>query len=156
MRPDGISLLLLAALAALVLAELPANGILALLRLVLLAVTAGIVLLEGPRSRGFYSFCAGQAVAVTGTTPAATVAGEVLMLLLFLRLSGAGAVEAKHLLLLAGMAGGVILLFSVTRGLVQPLIVLLILGATTLLAFPLADYRMKRSYTGGGPDEAVQ
>jgi hypothetical protein len=156
MRPDGISLLLLAALAALVLAELPANGILALLRLVLLAVTAGVVLLEGPGSRGFYSFCAGQAVAVTGTTPAATVAGEVLLLLLFLRLAGAGAMEAKHLLLFAAMAGGVILLFSVTRGLVQPLVILSALGLLTLISLPLADYRLKRNYGAGGTDEAVQ
>ena len=155
--PDGISLLLLAALGVLVLADLPATGALALLRLLLLAATAGIVVLERGRwSRGFFSFCAGQAVVATGTTPAATVAGEVLLLLLFLRLAGAGAMEAKHLLLFAGMAGGVILLFSVTRGLVQPLLVLMILGLLTLISLPLADYRLKRNYGAGGTDEVVQ
>jgi len=157
MRPDGISLVLLVGLAAIVLAELPATGTtLALIRLLLLAVTAGIMLLEQERvSRGFFSLCAGQAVALTGTTPAATVAAEVLLLLVFLRLAGAW-MEAKHLLLFAAMAGGVILLFSVTRGLAVPLTVLAAVGLLALIAFPLADYRLKRSYGAGGTHEAVQ
>jgi hypothetical protein len=157
MRPDGISLLLLAALGGLVLIELPATGTTAaLLRLLFLAATTALLLLEGPGSRGFFSFCAGQAVAVTAATPAAAVAGEVILLLLFLRVSGAGAVEARHLLLLAAMAGGLILLFTVTRGLAIPLVVLAILGLLTVIAFPLADYRLKQHYALGGTDEAVQ
>jgi hypothetical protein len=158
MRPDGISLLLLAALGGLVLVELPATGTTAaLLRLLFLAATAGIIVLEGGRgSRGIFSLCAGQAVAVTAATPAAAVAGEILLLLLFLRLSGAGAGKAGHLLLLAAMAGGLILLFTVTRGLVIPLVILAVVGLLALLYFALADYRLKQRYGLGGTDEAVQ
>jgi len=157
MRPDGISLLLLAAMAALVLADLPGTGTVALIRLLLLAVTAVIALAEERLgSRGFFTLCAGQAVAVTGPTPAAVVVTEVLLLLLFLRLSGVVAVEAVHLLLLAGMAGAVLLLFSVTRGFAVPVAILAVIGLLALLAFPLADYRLKRSYRAGGTDEAVQ
>ena len=157
MRPDGISLLLLAAMAALVLADLPGTGTVALIRLLLLAVTAVIALAEERLgSRGFFTLCAGQAVAVTGPTPAAVVVTEVLLLLLFLRLSGAGAGKAGHLLLLAAMAGGLILLFTVTRGLATPLVILAIVGLLALLYFALADYRLKQRYGLGGTDEAVQ
>jgi hypothetical protein len=157
MKPDGPSLLLLAALGGLVLLEIPATGtVTALLRLLFLAVTAALVFLEGPGSRGFFSFCAGQAVAVTGAIPATAVAGEALLLLLFLRVSGAGAGEARDLALFGLFAAGVVLLFTVTRGLVQPLVILGILVLLTLIVFPLADYRLKRTYGEGGPDEALQ
>lgn len=157
MRPDGISLVLLAAMAALVLADLPVTGNVALIRLLLLAVTAGIVAAEqGRGSRGFLSLCAGQAVAVTGSSPAAAVMTEVLLLLLFLRLAGTGRVEANHLILFAGMAGAVILLFSVTRSWAVPVGILAAIGLLALLTFPLADYRLKRRYGAGGTHEAVQ
>jgi hypothetical protein len=157
MRPDGISLVLLAAMAAIVLADLPATGSVALIRLLLIAVTAGIAAVEeGRGSRGFFTLCAGQAVAATGTTPAAVVVTEVLLLLLFLRLGESGRVEAQPLIIFAGMAGAVILIFSATRGLAVPGGVLFAIGLLALLALPLADYRLKRKYGSGGTHEAVQ
>ena len=140
MRPDLLSLVLLAALGALVLAEVPATNPVALVRLLALAVTAALVVIEeGRGSRGFFSLCAGQAVAVTAASPAAAVAGEALLLLLF-----------------AGMAGAAIVLFTVTRGLMVPAVILATTGLVILLAFPLADYRLKRDYGDGGTHEAVQ